>query len=324
MTAANPRSVLITGAGTGLGLATALRLAAGGWRVFATVPDLAQEKDVAAASTAARVRVDVLPLDVTDRKSIERAVATVLDRAGAVHAVVNNAGLGLRGFFEDLADDEIRRLFDVNVFGAMAVTRAVLPHLRAARSGRCVFVSSAGGRVAAMTLSAYCAGKFALEGLAESLAQEVGPLGISVSLIEPGPVMTPHFTVNRGRARSATDPASPYYRWFVRHESFVDGVLRAKRITPEDVARAVERALTARRPRLRYVVGPGARLLIALRRRLPGELFARLYAAQALRLVTRPGAEPQELAARLDEPVRALQMADCLGGVREPSGGAAK
>jgi NAD(P)-dependent dehydrogenase (short-subunit alcohol dehydrogenase family) len=281
-------SVLITGAGTGFGLATALRLARRGMDVYATVPDTSQEGALTAAAAEAGVRVKVLQLDVTDAASVQAGVAEVVARSGGIHAVVNNAGLGLRGFFEDLADDEIRRLFDVNVFGAMAVTAAALPHMRAARRGRIVFVSSAGGRIAALTLSGYSASKFAIEGLAESLSMEVTPLGISVSLVEPGLVMTPHFTVNRGRARAAEDPASPYHTWFARHEALVDRILEARKITPDDVGAAIERALTDRRPRLRYVVGRGAKLMIFLQRCLPSETFARLYSAQVRRAVQKP------------------------------------
>jgi NAD(P)-dependent dehydrogenase (short-subunit alcohol dehydrogenase family) len=296
-------AVLITGAGTGFGLAAALRLARRRFRVFATVPDPSQEAGVAAAAAAARVHVDVLRLDVTDTASIEQAVSAVVAQTGGIYALVNNAGVGLRGFFEDLADDEIRRLFAVNVFGAMAVTRQVLPHLRRARRGRLVFVSSAGGRIGDMTLSAYCSTKFALEGLGESLLLELAPLGICVSLIEPGVAMTPHFTVNRGWARAAVDPARPYYRWFVRHERMVDDLLRARRITAEDVATAIERAITARRPQLRYVVGRGARLMIALQRYLPAETFARLYSHQVVRMVTRP--RPEESSPAVSSPIEA-------------------
>ncbi len=223
MSEASRDGVLITGAGTGFGLATALRLAARGFDVFATVPDPAQADAVHAAAAQAGVSVHVLRLDVTDADSVDSAVAAAVERAGGLYAVVNNAGLGLRGFFEDLADDEIRRLFDVNVFGSLAVTRAALPHFRQARRGRVVFVSSAAGRIGAMSLSGYCAAKFAIEGLAESLAPEVAPFGISVSLVEPGVAMTPHFTVNRGLARAATDPGSPYYRWFIRYEAMAPG-----------------------------------------------------------------------------------------------------
>jgi short-subunit dehydrogenase len=202
---------------------------------------------------------------------------------------VHSAGLGLRGFFEDLSDAEIRRLFDVNVFGVMALTRAVLPHMRTARRGRIVIVGSVGGRVASMSLSGYCAGKFALEGFAESLWMEVRPFGIQVSMIEPGIVMTPHFTVHRGRAGAATSASSPYYHWFMRHEQIVDNILRANRITPADVAQTIHRALTTPRPRMRYAVGRGARFAIGLRRLMPQVWFERLYFGHIIRLVTRPG-----------------------------------
>lgn len=280
--------VLITGAGSGFGLATALHLAHRGVHVYASVPDWAQREEVEAAAAERGVSLRVLRLDVTDRPSIEAAVSAVLAEAGGIGGVVHSAGLGLRGFFEDLAETEIRRLFDVNVFGVMAVTRAVLPHMRTARRGRIVIITSAGGRIASMTLSGYCAGKFALEGFGESLALEMAPLGVHVSLVEPGIVLTPHFTVHRGRARAAVDPRSFYYPWFVQHEKVVDDILRAGRTTPLHVAEAAHRALTARRPRLRYVVGSRAKLLIALRRYVPGELFERLYARQLVRMVTRP------------------------------------
>ena len=288
-------TVLITGAGTGFGLATALFLAKRGYRVYASVPDLGQQEAMMAAAAEHRVSLSVLQLDVTAPASIQSAVNTIVAESGGIYGLVNSAGIGLRGFFEDLSETEIRRLFEVNVFGVMAVIRAVLPHMRAAHCGRIVIISSAGGRIATMTLSGYCAGKFALEGFGESLALEVAPLGLHVSLVEPGLVMTPHFTVNRGRARAAVDPQSPYYTWFVQHEKMVDRILQARRITPTDVAQVVYRALQAKRPRLRYVVGRGARLLIALRRYLPGELFERLYFGLVIRIVTRPRTPAQGL-----------------------------
>ena len=281
-------SVLITGAGMGLGLATALYLAERGFKVYASVPDLSQQEGVDAAAAEQGVSLRVLQLDVTDQATIEAAVGTIIAECGGIYSLVNNAGLGLRGFFEDLSEEEIRRLFDVNVFGAMAVTRAVLPHMRHARRGRIVMISSAAGRIAEMTISAYSASKFALEGFGESLAQEVAPLGLYVSLIEPGLVMSSHFTINRGTAKAALDPHSPYYDWFVQHEKMVDRVLQTNRVTPTHTAQAVYRALTARRPKLRYVVGTGAKLFISLRRHMPGELFERVYFAQIIRRVTKP------------------------------------
>jgi NAD(P)-dependent dehydrogenase (short-subunit alcohol dehydrogenase family) len=291
-------SVLVTGAGSGIGLATAVRLGESGFRVFASVPVARQKDDVDAAAAARGVRVRVLELDVTDGASVAAAVQAVVRESGGVFGVVNSAGLGLRGFFEDLATAEIRRLFDVNVFGAMAVTRAVLPHMRAAGAGRIVLITSAGGRIANMTVSAYCAGKFALEGFGESLAMEVAPFGIGVSMVEPGLVMTPHFTVNRGAAAAARSVSSPFYARFMRHERMVDEILRANRITPDDVARAVHRALGEKRPRLRYAVGWRARALISLRRHLPDEAFTRFYFRQVSRLVDRPAARLRAQSAR--------------------------
>jgi short-subunit dehydrogenase len=164
-----------------------------------------------------------------------------------------------------------------------------------------------------MTLSGYCAGKFALEGFGESLALEVAPLGVHVSLLEPGLVMTPHFTVRRGRASAAIDPRSFYYPWFVQHEKIVDDILRAGRLTPLDVAKAAHRALTDSRPKLRYVVGARVKLLIALRRYLPGELFERLYSRRLVRMVTRPATPAEglsDLSSYDDRPSESKRRAD--------------
>lgn len=290
-------SVLITGAGMGLGLETALYLALRGFNVYASVPHLSQREGIerAAAEHGVDLKVKVLQLDITDQAGIEAAIGTVIAECGGIYGLVNNAGLGLRGFFEDLSAEEIRRLFDVNVFGTTAITRAVLPHMRAVRRGRIVIISSAAGRIAEMTASAYCASKFALEGFGEALAQEVAPLGLFVSLIEPGFVMTSRFTVNRGRAKATTDPDSPYYAWFVRHEEMVDDLLRRNWVTPRDVAKSVHRALTARRPRLRYPVGTRAKLLVSLRQYIPDQLFERVYFSQIMRRVTRPRVPAQGL-----------------------------
>ena len=279
-------SVLITGAGTGLGLATALYLARQGFKVYASVQHLGQQEEVDAAAAERGVSLRVLQLDVTDQASIEATVDTIVAECGGIYGLVNNAGIDLRGFFEDLSEEEIRRVFDVNVFGTMAVTRAALPHMRPTRRGRIVIISSVAGRIAVMASSAYSSSKFALEGFSESLAQEVMPFGLYVSLIEPGFVMTPIFSINRRRAKMAMDPDRPYYAWFVQHEKMIDDLVQKRWITPWDVAQAVHRALTAKRPRLRYVVGTRAKLVISLRRHIPGELFERIFFAEVARRVT--------------------------------------
>jgi len=283
------KSVLITGASSGLGLETALYLASHDYHVYASVPHPSHMEAVATAAKSRDVHVRLLVLDVTDPIGIQSAVETMVKECGGIYGVVNNAGIGLRGFFEDLSDKEIRQLFDVNVLGVMAVTRAVLPYMRIARKGRIVIIGSAGGRIASMTISAYCAGKFAVEGFGEALALETSLLGLHVSLIEPGLVMTPHFTVNRGRAKAALNPQSPYYAWFVQHEEMVDNIIKKNRITPTDVAKTVKKALEQNRPRLRYVVGWRARLLISFRKHLPGELFDRIYFRELKRRIARTG-----------------------------------
>jgi NAD(P)-dependent dehydrogenase (short-subunit alcohol dehydrogenase family) len=283
------KSVLITGASTGLGLATAVYLAERGLQVYATMRELAHRDRLDAEAKRKNVRLDVLQLDIADPASIAAAVETVVARSGEIYALINNAGIGLRGYFEDLAEDEIRELFAVNVFGTMAVTRAVLPHMRAARAGRIAMITSVGGRVGSFGVSAYCATKFAQEGFGESLAQEVRPFGIFVSLVEPAIIKTERWGANRGIARAAMNPASPYYAWFRQSERLADRLVATSPTKAEDVARAVHAVLTARRPRLRYVVGRRAGLVVALRRYLPGELFERLYFGAAVRQVTRIG-----------------------------------
>ncbi len=281
-------SILVTGAATGLGKEMALHLAACGFQVYATTRDARQVCDLEAAAASRGVRMRVLPLDVTDDASIARCIDTIVTESGGVYGLINNAGIGLRGFFEDLSPEEIRRVFDANVFGLMAVTRAVLPHMRQAKRGRIVLISSVGGRIGSLGVSAYCSTKFAVEGFGESLFLELAPLGIQVVLIEPGIIRTERWTSNRGLARGALNPASAYHEWFARSEKESDQLVRASVATPADVAAVVHRALTAARPKLRYMVGRKAKLAVALRHWLPGEMFERIYFGIVMRRVTGP------------------------------------
>ena len=281
--------VLITGAGTGLGLETALTLAERGFNVYASVLNAAQKARVIEEASQRGVTLHAPIMDVTDEAAVQATVEAITATEGAFLGVVHNAGISLRGYFEDCDDDEIRKVFEVNLMGAMVVTRAVLPTMRQAGSGRLIFVSSVGARVASMGRTAYCASKFALEGFAESLMQEITPLGIHVSIVEPAIIKTERWTVHRGIARRAQDPSSPYYAWFQRQEQLADELVRTSPTTPEQVADTIYRALTEQRPRLRYIVGKRARLVITLRRYLPGELFERFYFGEAMKRVTNSG-----------------------------------
>jgi NAD(P)-dependent dehydrogenase (short-subunit alcohol dehydrogenase family) len=280
------RAVLVTGASSGIGLATAVHLAARGFRVFAALRDPGRRAALDAEAARRQVRLEVVPLDVTDRASVQAGVDAVADRAGEIYGLVNNAGVQVRGYFEDLSAEEIARVFETNLFGTMAVTRAVLPRMRAAGRGRIVLMTSIGGRLGAPALSAYCASKFALEGFGEALSLEMKLVGLDVSLVAPAIVKTEIWGANRQVARAAEATGSPYRAWFQRSEELAGRMVAAAPTTPADVASAVHRALTARRPRLRYVVGGRARLMLGLRAWLPGESFERIYSAVVTRQLT--------------------------------------
>lgn len=279
--------VIVTGSGTGIGLETALQLAGAGFRVFATVRNLDQRAELQAAASERGVELEVLRLDVTDRASIADAVAAVVDAGGGIFALVNNAGVGLRGCTEDCAEEEIRQLFETNVLGTIAVTQAVIPHMREAGCGRIVTVTSVGGRVCGFGVTMYCATKFAQEGLGEGLAQELAPFGIQSVIIEPGIIKTTRWSRHRGTAARAEDPASPYHGLFRESEAIADKIVERSPTRPADVARTITRALSAKQPRMRYVVGRGASIVIALRRHMPQSLFERLYFAGHIRRVER-------------------------------------
>lgn len=281
-------SVIVTGAANGLGLETALLLAERGFRVYGTILEPSERAPLEADAADRGVALGILQLDITDPPSIDRAVDTIVRETGGIFGLVNNAGTRLRGCFEDLTDAEIRRVFNVNVFGTMAMTRAVLPHLRRARGGRIVMITSVGGRIGAFGVGAYCATKFAQEGFGESLAQEVAPFGIKVVLIEPSIVRTEAWGAHRVVGAGAEDPDSPYRAWFRHMEQLTDGLVQSSPTTVNDVAEAVHRAMTVTRPRLRYMVGRRARRIMALRRYLPGELFEKLYFGRVLRKITAP------------------------------------
>jgi NAD(P)-dependent dehydrogenase (short-subunit alcohol dehydrogenase family) len=280
--------VLITGAGSGLGLASSLFLAARNFRVYGTALTEAEEQEVRDQASRRNVIVSTLRMDVTRRADIDRVVETIVHEAGRIDAVVHFAGMGLRGFFEDLTMQEIRRLYDVNVFGIMELTQAVLPYMRARRAGRIVITASAAGRMGEMSIAGYSSGKFAVVGLGECLRQEMALLNIHVSVLEPGLIYTPHFGINRNRARRAQDPASPYYFWFCQHEAIVDKLLATNKFTAEDIASVVYKILTARKPRLHYMVGFKLKLMVTLRNIIPFEWFERIHEKIIVRMVAHP------------------------------------
>lgn len=280
--------VIVTGSSTGLGLETALHLAQRGFDVFATVRDMASSgQAVLNAAAAYGVDVQVRQLDLTDPATVTATVEAVAAEAGGIYGLVNNGGVGLRGCLEDTSEEEIRQVFEANVFGTIAVTKAALPYMRRARNGRIVTISSVGGRISSFGVSVYCASKFALEGLGEGLALELKPFGVHSILVEPGIVKTTRWTANRGIAERARHPDSPYRELFEGSEVVTDRAVNRSRTKGLDVAETVYRALTEPNPRLRYVVGRPASAAILLKRYLPERAFERVYFGPLLRGIER-------------------------------------
>jgi NAD(P)-dependent dehydrogenase (short-subunit alcohol dehydrogenase family) len=282
----NKGGVLVTGASSGLGLEMAVFLARHGYGVYASMRNLERRGELDAAAARHKVQLNVLQLDITDDASIREAVRTIAGNSQPLYGLVNNAGAILRGYFEDVSDEEMRSVFEANLFGTMALTRAVLPMLREARRGRIIIMSSTGGRLGSPGNSAYCSSKFALEGFAESLLQEMALFDVQVSLVEPGFVRTELFGRNRNIARRAMSADSPYRDWFQKLEQLTDHEVQSAVITCGDVAKVVLHILEAKRPRLRYLVGGRARFLLNLRRYLPGEIFDDVWIREMTRRVT--------------------------------------
>ncbi|MCW2989733.1 MAG: Oxidoreductase, short chain dehydrogenase/reductase family protein [Solirubrobacterales bacterium] len=247
-------AVLITGAGRGIGRAAALHLAQHGWEVHAGV------RRVADGEALRSERITPVVLDITDAAQV-----AALDGAlpARLDAVVNNAGIAVSGPVEALPLEDLRRQLEVNLVGQVAVTQAVLPRLRASR-GRIVFVSSLSGRVATPMTGAYNASKFALEGMADALRMELRPWGVGVALVEPAQTDTDMWRDAEAALDADLARLSPEHReLYARHiEGARKMIPRSQKMASpvEGVVGAIERALTARRPRARYVVGAGPRV----------------------------------------------------------------
>jgi NAD(P)-dependent dehydrogenase (short-subunit alcohol dehydrogenase family) len=275
-------TALITGASTGIGQATALWLAKAGWTVLAGVRNSdAGERLAAQAPTG---RVQPLILDVTDFQHIKQAAGRVSELSGGgeaspgrLDALINNAGIGFGGPLELVHPDDLRKQFDVNVLGQISVTQALLPALRAAH-GRIVFMSSIGGRVAMPFTAPYAASKHAIEAFGDALRVELASSNVQVALVEPGSVATPIWDKARESGDQLTVPPE-LQKEYGRVPEAMDKVLQdtAKRGVPADqVARTIERALTARRMKSRYVVGRDARAMMIARRLMPDHVFDRV------------------------------------------------
>jgi NAD(P)-dependent dehydrogenase (short-subunit alcohol dehydrogenase family) len=271
MSARVSKAVLITGCSTGIGRATALRLAGHGWTVYATArrPESIADLERAGCKT--------LALDVTDEDSMREAVQAVEQAEGAVGVLVNNAGYSQGGPIEQVPMDAVRRQFETNVFGAIRMAQLVLPAMRAQRWGKIVNVSSMGGRLTFPGGGLYHASKYALEAISDALRFEVRGFGVDTIVIEPGLIVTDFAqaavasTASLGNELSATDGV--YEQFNTKVAALTTGVyespMRHLGGGPEVVARAIERAIKRRRAPSRVLVTPSARLTVFQRRLMP-------------------------------------------------------
>lgn len=254
--ATSPRKVaLITGTSSGIGLATAVRLASDGFRVVATMRDPDKASDLLAEAERAAVALEVVALDVND----DASVAAAFDEIGPVDVLVNNAGMSPVGAVEELPIAQWKELFETNVFGVVRCTQAALPAMRERRSGHIINISSMTGRTAIPMFGAYSASKWAIEAMSESLASEAAMFDIRVSLIEPGAIATPI----RGKT-IGPDRNSPY-RQVAKNWGFSVGYDHALARGPEEVAEAIARVVGDPSAPFRTTVGQGVNELIELR-----------------------------------------------------------
>jgi NAD(P)-dependent dehydrogenase (short-subunit alcohol dehydrogenase family) len=271
------KSVLVTGASTGIGRECVLRLAAAGFDVYAGVRSSGAAADLRQNAAG----LTPVTIDVTDAASIEGAARFIGERTGdrGLWGLVNNAGISVAGPLELLPIEELKRQFDVNVFGQIAVTQAFLPLIRKAR-GRILFMGSIAGRLAIPFVGAYSGAKYALEAFSDALSMELRQWKIPVSILEPGNVATPIWEKSKDRfletVRKITPAGRELYReWLDAIPKAVDGFTRGG-IPPSRVASIVVKAISSPRPRARYTVGWDSRVYGKLAPLLPGRLRQRL------------------------------------------------
>ena len=262
------KSVLITGASTGIGRAAAEMLAAKGYRVLATMRTPSKGDDLAASAKSNGWDLTVLPLDVRDGVSVKSA----LDAAGDIDVLVNNAGFEVWGPLEEMTVEDLKDQFETNVYGPFRLITAVLPGMRERGNGIIVNVSSVAGRVGAPLNGLYAASKYALEALSETLHYETGHFGLRCHIVEPGGVATPFPDNRRLVGAAAGDEGSPYRELITQWESAAERLTGGVRAQPEDVATAILEAIETG-DKLRYPVGQDANLVFTARKAMDDAQF---------------------------------------------------
>jgi NAD(P)-dependent dehydrogenase (short-subunit alcohol dehydrogenase family) len=277
--------VLITGCSSGFGMISAARLSSLGYTVYASMRDLSKNNDLKIELDRRDTNCHMIELDVRDDTSIQKTINTIADNEGRLDILINNAGYGIGGFFEDLSEKEIRDQFETNFFGVQKVTRIALPLMRKTAmksekifSTKIINVSSAQGRSALPGLGAYGSSKFALEGFSEGLYFELHPFGIEVVLLEPGTYSTKAIDDNSKEAKAGSNVQSPYVEFTNRLKDLHSKILDTRRGVgdPEDIAIIIEKIIKRKKNKLRYLAGTQAKIRVGLRSILPFNWFSKI------------------------------------------------
>ena len=255
---------VVTGANSGIGRAIAIHLATAGYEVYGTVRDMARATKLLTMADAAGAKLNLTTMDVASDDSVRDGIAEVLARAGKIDVLVNNAGVGGNAVLEECPVSLYEEVMNVNVYGAVRCCQAVLPQMRARRSGAIVNITSVAGRLAALAQSPYVASKWAFEGISEALAQELAPFGIRVVIIEPGVTKSAIFAKNIDAPNSTGAYDDHYRRLF---QFYAAG--NAHATDPFEVARVIEHAITTDAPELRYACSWGGPEIAERRKALP-------------------------------------------------------
>ena len=270
----NNKVAVVTGSSTGIGYETSLILARNGFLTYATMRNLNKSQNLKSIATKENLPIRIKHLDVTDDASVKDAIQAISSETGQVDVLVNNAGYGLNGAFEDLAMDEIKTQYETNVFGLIRTTQAVLPIMRRQKSGTIVNISSGAGRFGFPGGSAYVSTKFAVEGLSESMSYELEPFGIKVIIVEPGVIRT-NFGNGLVIAKKSQDPNSPYTQLMRKTATSFEEMMK-NASSPELVAKVVLDAVRNESPNLRYLAGNDVEAWLGSKRNMSDEEFYKM------------------------------------------------
>ena len=265
------RPVIVTGASSGIGLATAVHLARRGFRALAASRSLLRLDPLMETANLEGLLITPYELDPNDPDSVNDAVVRMEEEHGTIFGLVNNAGYGLRGCMEDLSIQELRDQFETNLFGALRMSQAVLPGMRKAGAGRIVDVGSVLGQLVAPDMGAYSASKHALKAMNAAMRMETAKFGVKVVLVEPG-LFRSSFSGNQVTAAKSLDPDSPYRAYATGPQKTPRKQIRWGG-NPFKVARVIHKAIASRWPAPRYAVGPDARLVVLAAKFVPDRLI---------------------------------------------------